>query len=459
MDGKTKILVVEDCLVQAKKTRHLLESAGYAVTLAAHGKEALEKLPECRPALILTDIVMPEMNGYELCQRVKADENFKQIPVLMLTALNDPRDVVRALEVRADSFVTKPFRGDVLLTRIRQTLANAELWRARGSNEDLEVNFAGQSYRIDADRRQIVGLLLATYENAVEQNAELDHANIELREALDTIRTLQANYRTLLESSADAIAVVSPDGITRYLNPAAKLLFDTGSGDPVGRPFPLHLSLGEVREVRFLQAAGEIVGEVRVSDTTWGPDPAFLAAIRDVTDSVRLREKLRELSITDPLTGLSNRRGFEDLVEQQIRLAKRNKATLHLLFIDLDGMKTINDTLGHDEGDRALTDTAELMRATFRGTDVLSRLGGDEFAVLAIDAGPADADLCRHRLEDRLRAFNAAESRSYQLSLSVGVVKVEQDTTQTVEELLRQADQLMYAQKVARRKARGPAIP
>ncbi len=457
MDRKTEILVVEDEMVQAKKTRHLLETAGYSVTLAANGQEALEKLRDYSPAVILTDIVMPVMNGYELCQRVKSDENLKQIPVLMLTALNDPRDVIRALEVRADSFVTKPFRGEILLTRIRQTLANAELWRTKESHEDIEVSFAGQSYRIDADRRQIVGLLLATYENAVEQNAELDHANIELREALDTIRTLQANYRTMLESSVDAIAVVSPDGITRYLNPAAKQFFDSGNGDPVGQPFPLNLSLGEIREVRFPRAEGEIVGEVRVGETTWGPDLAYLASIRDVTDSVRLREKLHDLSVTDPLTGLSNRRGFDALVEQQIRVAKRSKATLHLLFIDLDGMKGINDTLGHDEGDRALVDTADLMRATFRGTDVLGRLGGDEFAVLAVDAGPADADLCCSRLEDRVQAFNEAGSRPYRLSLSVGVVKVEEDAGHSVEELLQQADQLMYAQKMARRKARGPA--
>ena len=158
-------------------------------------------------------------------------------------------------------------------------------------------------------------------------------------------------------------------------------------------------------------------------------------------------EALRALVLIDDLTGLYNRRGFLIFAKQQMKLARRNKRELLLVFVDLDGLKQINDTFGHQEGDRALVKTAEILKDTFRAADIIARLGGDEFTVLATVAQDENADILVNRLHDKLGKYNALAMCAYDLSISVGVARFDAEETRSIEEMLVRADAAMYEDK------------
>ena len=173
----------------------------------------------------------------------------------------------------------------------------------------------------------------------------------------------------------------------------------------------------------------------------------FSAAFNSMVDVLAAREEeLRVASLVDDLTGVSNRRGFFVLGEQALRDAERSGTALTVVYGDLDGMKAINDHLGHEHGDHALRDVAELLRATVRDADIVARLGGDEFVVLGRSTPAEATELCR-RLHANLDAFNAGEDRPYKLKLSLGTASFEPRRFRTLEELVGEADQQMYEDK------------
>jgi len=180
MHRKIGILIVEDSATQAEQLAHVLERQGYTVRKAAHGKEALRMIEDWHPALIVSDIVMPEMSGFELCLTVKNDSRFQDIPVILLTALSEPEDVLEGLECGADSFLTKPYAEDYLLNQIERILFDAALRKEADGPAGVEVIFKGHKYYITSRRQQILDLLLSTYEMAVRKNHELKALQEEL---------------------------------------------------------------------------------------------------------------------------------------------------------------------------------------------------------------------------------------------------------------------------------------
>jgi len=171
--SEISILIVEDSKTQAIMLKHLLESAGYLALVANNGEEALEILAGQRPSLILTDIVMPGMSGYELCQTVKRDPKTSSVPVILVTQLYDPQDVIQGLECGADNFIIKPYENQYLLSRIEIIIANRFLQQSETMNIGIEVYFAGKRHFITSNRLQILNILLSTYEIAIQKNNEL----------------------------------------------------------------------------------------------------------------------------------------------------------------------------------------------------------------------------------------------------------------------------------------------
>ena len=167
------ILIVEDSLTQAVELRELLQEHGYRVTIANNGQEGLAAARKRRPDLIISDIIMPVMDGYEMCQAIKHDEALWDTPVILLTVLSDTEDVIRALRAGVDYYLTKPYYENLLLARIESALAEPVRQKGEGAEERLEVTFTGEHHVITSDRQQILNLLLSTYENAVRQNQEL----------------------------------------------------------------------------------------------------------------------------------------------------------------------------------------------------------------------------------------------------------------------------------------------
>jgi len=174
----------------------------------------------------------------------------------------------------------------------------------------------------------------------------------------------------------------------------------------------------------------------------------------DVTEQRRLQRKLEEVSITDELTGLLNRRGFLRFAEKQLAVVKREEGCFYLLYADLDGMKEINDSLGHLWGDQALVKTAEFLRLTFRESDIIGRLGGDEFVVLLTSCGEEDtSERVRERFHAGLEEFNRVSGLPFSLAISVGVIRYDHDQPPTLDQLISRADARMYEEKQRKRGA------
>lgn len=181
-NGHVKILIVEDSPTQAEELKYLLEKHNYTVLTASDGKKALALLKQHRPAVIVSDIVMPEMDGYQFCRHVKMNEELKNIPVILLTALSGPEDVIKGLECGADNFITKPYNEEYLTTRIQYLLAKERLHEQDDSQVGLTIHFGKKKYFISSNRLQIFNLFLSTYETAVYKNIELTKAQDEMRE-------------------------------------------------------------------------------------------------------------------------------------------------------------------------------------------------------------------------------------------------------------------------------------
>jgi len=182
----------------------------------------------------------------------------------------------------------------------------------------------------------------------------------------------------------------------------------------------------------------------------------LVRSVRYAIERHRLLSALRSLSLIDDLTSLYNRRGFNDLGEQYLKLARRTSRGVSLVYADIDRFKTINDTLGHHVGDRALRSVADTLRATFRSSDIVARMGGDEFAVLAMEASTEDARQLVERLREELEALNGSTKEQFRLSLSVGTTRCVGEDVTSLDELIAKADAAMYEEKRGKRRALAP---
>jgi signal transduction histidine kinase/DNA-binding response OmpR family regulator len=234
------ILVVEDSPTQAEALRAVLEEHNYRVVVAGNGEEALGMIRQTRPIVVVSDILMPKMDGYELCKKIKTDDNLRQIPVILLTALSDPKDVVRGLEVGADNFMTKPFNEQYLVSQIRYLLENP-IPEEVGQAGDVTILFEGQTYSITSDRLQILNLLLSTYKTAVQKNKELARTqddllklNEELEERVrqrtaEIVNERQRLYN-VLETLPAMICLLTPDYHITFANRAFRERFGEARG-------------------------------------------------------------------------------------------------------------------------------------------------------------------------------------------------------------------------------------
>ena len=205
------ILIVEDSPTQAEQLKYILEQNNNDVQIAPDGMKALLMIKEKKPSIIISDVMMPEMDGFELCQKVKEDPETRTIPFIILTSLSDPRDVIRGLQAGADNFLTKPYNEQFLLSRVQYIIANQELRRGMISSMGIEIVFGGQKYFINSDRIQIIDLLLSTYENAVQKNMELFEANNALTEMHRQLEIKNKELEKLNQTKNRFLAIASHD--------------------------------------------------------------------------------------------------------------------------------------------------------------------------------------------------------------------------------------------------------
>lgn len=247
------ILIAEDSVTQAQRLRHILEQKGYEVVVASNGRMALDAAHRRKPMLLISDVVMPEMDGYELCRTLKSDAQLSEVPVILVTTLSDPEDVIRGLECRADHFILKPYDESHLLSRVQFALVNRSIRGREQPGMGLEIFFNGEKHFITADRLQILNLLLSTYEAAMQRNKELTSTQHTLRQTNSQLQTLtreledrvlqrtqqleetneelrasQQRFQTLAESLPQLVWSCTPEGRCDYVN--RQWLMYTGRG-------------------------------------------------------------------------------------------------------------------------------------------------------------------------------------------------------------------------------------
>jgi diguanylate cyclase (GGDEF)-like protein/PAS domain S-box-containing protein len=284
---------------------------------------------------------------------------------------------------------------------------------------------------------------------------------------------LGQGYRDLFERIADIIYTLSADGTITSLNPAFEKITGLSPDGWVGKNFsqiihpddlPLALEKfqcalrGELTpkfELRSLSKSGEyLIGEFTATPVIQdGRVESILGIVRDVTDRKHMEQQLRALSFSDPLTGLYNRRGFFTFAQEFLKLAKRQRQGIFMLYTDLDNLKLINDTLGHREGDRALIDSANIIKKTYRESDIVARIGGDEFAVIPLGTTGDNIEKLTSRLQKNINNHNLAKKRNYTLSISFGVSYYDPVAPCSVDELIANADRMMYEQKKLKKKS------
>ena len=223
------IIIVEDSPVQAEMLRRALQAAGYEVMSASNGAEGLALAKAHTPSAVLSDINMPIMDGYAMCQAMRHEESLQSVPVILLTMLSDPEDVIRGLNAGADAYLTKPYNVSALLARIESLLANPRAPAPATERRKLEVRMGDETYPIDAHAPRMLSLLVSTYENAVLQNRELtatqnalEDLNMHLEqivlEKTTALRASEALNRAILDSVTAEIAVLDPQGIILAVN-------------------------------------------------------------------------------------------------------------------------------------------------------------------------------------------------------------------------------------------------
>ena len=277
-----------------------------------------------------------------------------------------------------------------------------------------------------------------------------------------------AQQAAAMKASMDGMAIIDHCGVCIYLNDAYAKIF--GYADPerlIGASWEMFYFEEELKRLKeqIMPAVwrdgswrGEAMGlklnggtlplEISISSVDGG---GLVQVVRDITERKKIEETLRNSSLKDDLTGLFNRRGLLKQAAPYFDFARRQKENLLLLFIDLDGMKRINDEFGHNEGDNALINTAAILNRSFRSSDIIARLGGDEFTVLVTDLSASKEEAIT-RLNENLKAYNASETRGHKLAFSIGVATLEPERMTCFEELLEQADQAMYEQKRMKRR-------
>ncbi|MDT7780417.1 MAG: two-component system, cell cycle response regulator [Acidobacteriota bacterium] len=433
-----KVLIAEDDMVSRRVLEATLSKWGHEVLVAGDGDAALSVLQGVNaPPLAILDWMMPGMDGVEVCRRARQFSSTTPTYIILLTAKTETEDVVAGLKAGADDYLTKPF-------------ARAEL-RAR-----IEVGA-----RVIKLQRRLA-----------DRVEELHHVLAERERAAESLRASENRYRHLVEYSQGLICTQDLAGTLLSVNPAAARHLGYQPDEMVGRnlsefvvPSHRHLFNLYLERIRHQSTDSGLLHIVTKSGAVriWqydnlryegaGQEPYVLGHAQDVTELKQAEAMMRNLSLTDELTGLYNQRGFLALAEQQLRAAHRTGQIFSLLYADMDGLKQINDTYGHQEGSQALKQLAEILRGCFRGADTIARIGGDEFAILMADTTPSSIEIPLARLQEHLLSYNMREVHDYQLSLSVGAVCVNPADECSIADLLMKADQAMYETKKRKRQS------
>jgi two-component system cell cycle response regulator len=440
-----RVLIVDDIAVNLKLLETRLNAEYFDVSLATSGPEALAICAQGRVDVVLLDVMMPGMDGFETCRRLKADPMTAHIPVVMVTALDQPRDRVRGLEAGADDFLTKPVDEIALLARVRS------LSRLKMTHDELRgraVTAAGLGATTlfsdlladvgDGGRVLIVDEREASHQRLSAALAATQSVDVETAPRDAIFRAAETAYDVVLISLGfkdfDALRLC---GQLRSLERT--------------RNVPIILVADPQERERLLRGL-----ELGVNDYLTRPVDRneLLARVRTQIKRKRFADAMRETvhasmqaAIVDPLTGVNNRRYLDSHLAALLAQAAAQRKPAAVMLLDIDHFKAVNDTYGHEAGDAVLRGFAARVKSTLRGADLVARMGGEEFVVAMPDTSLDIARKVAERLREAVAAapFSIRDDLALSITVSVGVAA--RGDSGDAEELLRRADKALYRSK------------
>lgn len=409
---KPVILVVDDDQLMQVILKDTLTAAGFEVTTATDGISALQHFISDCPDIVLLDLIMPGKDGFETCQDIRTHPEGEHTPVLMMTSMDSPDSINRAFEAGATDFITKPLNHELLVHRIHYILrANRNVNRLAESRAKLEIlKVAVDSLPIGITFCDINGIIV--YSNPAEASIHGYEVNELIGKEARKFSTSNRS-RQLAADQLQKLGVWRRESINVRKN---------------GEEFPTQLTSISVRdsESRYL---------------------GIITTCEDISERKVAEEKIHQLAYYDLVTGLPNRGMFLERLNQTLAQAQRDRDSVNLLFLDLDNFKDVNDTQGHDVGDKLLCSVAERLSSCMRDSDILARLGGDEFVVVCPSATMQDniAAVIQRIQSIFVHPFEI-EGRQLYTSASIGIAVYPGDAVDA-STLFRCADTAMYQAK------------
>ena len=429
-----KLLIVDDQAINIQ-TLYQIFSADYQVFKAISGQKALDFCANQIPDLILLDVMMPDMDGHEVCRRLKENALTQDIPVIFITAQNDPDDEAAGLALGAVDFITKPINAAVIKARVRTHIL---LQQTLGQQKDLWRQLVDVLSNAEAANRELASLL--KFNETIILTSPLP-----MGVYTETGACITANeaYAKLVRASREALMAQNFNQIESWKK--------SGLLDAVLTA----LAHGSTQrcEVQVTSSFGKAVwAECQILPVILNNQNHLLIQFTDLTEHKHLEIELRRHAFHDALTQLPNRRLLLDRLTQGVHNAKRHGKGLAVLFLDINRFKQLNDTYGHDAGDLLLIEVARRLLGCVRECDTVARLGGDEFVVLLENLDPDPATANSH-IEQITAKIREALSKEYVLgdihhkcSASIGV-KFANAGESAPEDILKAADTAMYAAK------------
>jgi diguanylate cyclase (GGDEF)-like protein/PAS domain S-box-containing protein len=465
------ILIVDDTAANLVVMADFLGSHGFSVLVAQDGEEGVERAQFVQPDLILLDVMMPGLNGFDACRRLKSNAGTKDIPVIFMTALSDSVDKITGFNVGGVDYVTKPFQIEEVLARVNTHLALQAMQRQlAGQNLQLRQEAAVREQAERALQRASDELEARVTQRTAElaqTNARLRAEIIERTRMQEELREREIRIRRLIESNIIGIFFWSAGGHISDANDAFLRITGYAREDLLsGHVHWTNMTPAEYRaaderaraelcktgtctpyEKEFISKDGRRIPILVGGALFEGSQETGVAFVLDLSERKQAEERIRFMAHHDALTGLPNRILLQDRMTQAIAYARRCGTQLAVLFIDLDDFKRINDSLGHEIGDRLLQMVAIRLQDCFREGDSVARFGGDEFVLtVPTQDGGNDAAQVARKVLDTLKQLFVVDGHELHVCGSIGISLYPDDGTD-VETLMRAADTAMYHAK------------
>ena len=432
MKDNPVILIVDDQCQNIELLEAHLVPQGYEIVTAANGEEALGKLSGSQIDLILLDVMMPGMDGFEVTRRVRQNDGNRLLPIILITALRETEDRVKGIEAGCDDFLSKPVDKMELLARVRSLL------KVKTYN-DLMNN-----YRKELEVTKISADEACEYAESVINTVR--EPLIVLDQDLRVVTASRSFYEYFKVKPEETVGMLIYGlGNKQWDIPKLRELLET--------ILPQKASFDNYEVEHDFSSIGRrtMLLNARQIQRVSGKERIILLAIEDITERKQSEEKIRQMAFHDSLTGLPNRKLFSDRLNIALAHAQRNQKKMGIVMLDLDKFKDVNDTLGHDAGDILLKATAERLSAALRKGDTVARFGGDEFALILPDLKVIeDATRVAQKIVDSFCKPFLIDTRQLVVTTSIGIALYPNDG---IDEgiLLKNADIAMYQAKQAGR--------